>query len=169
VDSAISIKHISEQNIEYIRNYKKIKPDLKLLLSVGGWGHGGFSPMASTFENRQKFADSALSAMETLNLDGIDIDWEYPCIGWANIESSPDDKVNFTLMLNQLRETLNSRYKSPLLTIAVGAGKYFTDSTEMDKIAPILDYVSLMTYDMHFDNKTGHHTNLYPSSHETVK
>ena len=169
VDSEISIKHFKQEGIDTILKYKEINPDLKLLLSVGGWGAGGFSPMAATAENRKKFAESSIAVMNQLNLDGIDIDWEYPCIGSAGIEYSPDDKQNFTLMLAAMRETLDRNFTSPMLTIAVGSGKYFIDSTEMDKVAPLLDYVSLMTYDSQNNKYCSHHTNLYPMSDNTVK
>lgn len=168
VDSEISIRHFTQPNIDAILEYKKINPELKMLLSVGGWGAGGFSPMAATSDNRKKFAESSIAVIERLGLDGIDIDWEYPCIGSAGIEYSPDDKQNFTYMLDELRNTLDKNYKSPLLTIAVGAGKYFTDSTEMDKVAPLLDYVQLMTYDTYNRKNCSHHTNLYPMCDRTV-
>lgn len=168
VDSKISISHFKQPNIDAILEYKKINPELKLLLSVGGWGAGGFSPMSATSENRKKFAESSIAVIERLGLDGIDIDWEYPCIGSAGIEYSPDDKQNFTYMLDELRNTLDKNYKSQLLTIAVGAGKYFTDSTEMDKVAPLLDYVQLMTYDTYNRKNCSHHTNLYPMCDRTV-
>ena len=169
VESEMSIKHFKQSEIDTILTYKQINPNLKLLLSVGGWGAGGFSPMAATPETRQKFADSGIEIMNRLNLDGIDIDWEYPCIGSAGIEYSPDDKQNFTYMLDCVRNTLEQKFKSPMVTIAVGSGQYFIDSTEMDKVSPLLDYVSLMTYDSHNYKYCSHHTNLYPMSDNTVK
>lgn len=169
INSEMSIGHFKQSDIDTILNYKKINPELKILLSVGGWGAGGFSPMAATYDTRKKFAESSIEIMKRLNLDGIDIDWEYPCIGSAGIEYSPDDKQNFTFMLDCMRDTLEQKFKSPMLTIAVGSGEYFIESTEMDKVSPLLDYVSLMTYDMQNNAVTGHHTNLYPQANHTVQ
>lgn len=162
-NSKIVFEH--EEDLIYLDRIRKYNPDLKILFSVGGWGSGGFSPMAATVSNRLSFASSCLEFVDRFGLDGIDIDWEYPCIDWAGIEASPSDKHNYTLMLEQIREVFNTYWKKKLmLTVAVGNDSYFINNTEMDKVAKALDYVSIMTYDMRGcgDIYTGHHTNLMP-------
>ena len=144
---------------------KSYNPNLRMVISVGGWGAGGFSPAAATEEGRKKFADSCVALAEQWNLDGMDIDWEYPGLDWAGIEASPDDKTNYTLLLQAVRDAFNAAgHTDWMLTVAVGCDRYFTQNTEMDKVAKILDYVSLMTYDMRGCGEpfTGHHTNLLP-------
>ena len=112
-------------------------------------------------------AASAVRVLSAFPFDGIDLDWEYPCYGEADIASSPDDKANFTLLLKAIREALDARGAQDgrhyLLTIAAGADQYYVDGTEMDQAQRYLDYVQLMTYDMRggFQILTGHHTNLY--------
>ena len=44
--------------------------------------------------------------MNQYNLDGIDIDWEYPGSSAAGIKSRPEDRENFTLLLTALRDVL---------------------------------------------------------------
>lgn len=136
-----------ENDLKQISKIKKKNPKLKVLLSVGGWGCRGFSEMASTEEGREKFADSALDIVEEYKLDGIDIDWEYPVNGgWGVIDSKPEDKENYTLLLKTLRKTLP---KKSLLTIAAAANPAFiNDWTEFDKIVKYLDYVNIMSYDL---------------------
>ncbi|GAB2571050.1 glycoside hydrolase family 18 protein [Gracilibacillus alcaliphilus] len=162
----ISIDHL--KHLHQLEKIKAFNPKLTILLSVGGWSAGGFSEAASTAAGRQKMAESAVRIVrEYKELDGIDLDWEYPCYGEAGIESSPDDKENFTYLLKQIWEELDALQqetgKYALLTIATGADQYYIDGTEMDKIEQYLDYVQLMTYDMRggFQVLTGHHTNLY--------
>ena len=156
----IKISHL--KNTDYIKKLREYNPEIKILLSVGGWGAGGFSKAASTLDGCIKFAQSGYDAYTALGLDGIDIDWEYPCSDAAKIDASPDDKYNFTLMMQKLREALPN---SAMLTIAAGAGQYFIDGTEMEKVEKYLDYVQLMTYDMCGDGAiTVHHTNLFESS-----
>lgn len=161
----ISIEHL--KNLSQLRVLKSHNPDLQILLSVGGWGAGGFSEAASTPEGRLSFAESALDVLRAAPFDGIDLDWEYPCYSEAGIASSPADKQNFTLLLKQLRETLDRQGKEDgrhyLLTIAAGADQYYIDGTEMNLIHQYLDFIQLMTYDMRggFQVLTGHHTNLY--------
>ena len=68
-------------NEEYLPKIREINPDIKIVLSVGGWGADGFSQAARTEEGRALFAVSAVSLVETYGLDGIDLDWEYPVCG----------------------------------------------------------------------------------------
>lgn len=142
-----------------IEQFRKWNPELKLVLSIGGWEGDGFSPMAMTEEGRRTFARSCLETVERYNLDGIDIDWEYPCSSVAGIASDPRDKENFTLLLQALRDTLG---ENRILSAAVGAAQSCIRNTEMDKVAKILDFVGLMTYDLagEFPGKAGHHAGL---------
>lgn len=152
------------ENLAALDFIRKANPNIKILFSVGGWGAGGFSPMASTEEGRRTFALSCLALAEKWSLDGIDIDWEYPGLDWAGIEASPDDKVNYTLMLTAIRDAFDEAgHKDWMVTVAVGCDSYFIEHSEMDKVAKILDYVSIMTYDMRGCGEpiTGHHTNLF--------
>ena len=130
---------------------------MKIVLSVGGWGADGFSDMAMTEEGRRNFAKSCLDAVEKYNLDGIDIDWEYPCNDAAGIGADPRDKENFTALLKTLREYLGEKR---IVSVAVGASQRCIADTQMDKVAEIVDYVQLMTYDMVDGTRAGHHAAL---------
>ena len=138
---------------------KSQNPDLKVILSVGGWGAEGFSDAALTDASRTAFADSCLQVIQSNNLDGIDLDWEYPVNGgWGVIKGRPEDKQNFTLLLQKVRDTIGY---DKILSIASGAGAEFGANTELDKIAMICDYINIMTYDF---GANRHNANLYQSS-----
>jgi len=164
-DGAVSDAHWSHGKDldEAIRQY----PELTFIISIGGWGAGGFSEAASTEEGRQLFARTAVELMHRHGFKGLDIDWEYPCRSFADIASSPDDKVNFTRLLQTLRAHLDKETEKTgehyLLSIAVGAGDIFPGDIELEKINTIVDYVNLMTYDMKEWDRVTHHSNLYPS------
>lgn len=135
---------------------KSQNPNLKVVLSVGGWGAGNFSEMAADANHRKKFAENCLAAVKTYGLDGIDIDWEYPSSNSAGISASPNDISNFTLLMKDLRATLG---KDRLLTIATYAGvKYY----DFKNVTQYLDFVNIMTYDM--GRPPYHHSALYSSS-----
>jgi chitinase len=58
---------------------------VKVLISVGGWelGDGGgvddaFEEMASKKKTRARFVKNLSSFVSSYNLDGVDIDWEFP-------------------------------------------------------------------------------------------
>ncbi|UYQ94022.1 glycoside hydrolase family 18 protein [Chitinophaga horti] len=153
---------------------KKINPSLQILISIGGWSWSeNFSDAALTDASRKLFAHSATDIVARYQLDGVDIDWEYPGIpGEEGNVYRPEDKQNFTLMFQALRASLDSLQqrtgKRYLLTTAVGGSKSCVDHTEMDKAQQYLDYVNIMTYDYRTEGSrtTGHHTNLYPATGE---
>ncbi|MBV7403424.1 glycoside hydrolase family 18 protein [Enterobacter sp. ENT03] len=136
-------------------------PDLKVLLSVGGWGARGFSAAAATPEARAVFIRSAQDIVARYGLDGIDLDWEYPVNGaWGAVDSQPADRDNFTLLLKALRQAFGDK---KLVTIAVGANVDSPKSwVDVNAIAPLLDYINLMTYDMAYGTQY-FNANLYDS------
>lgn len=154
-------------DIDLIHTFRQWNPALKIVLSVGGWGAGGFSTMAMTEEGRRNFSRACLDIVEQYGLDGIDIDWEYPCSDLAEIDADPRDRENFTFLLAALREALGNR----IVSIAVGGDESFIQNTEMDKVAKIVDYVQLMTYDLRggFTSEAGHHASLGASRGDTSK
>ncbi|MBQ3762974.1 MAG: chitinase [Clostridia bacterium] len=150
---------------EYLKALDPIRawhPGIKIVLSVGGWGAGGFSLMSRTKAGQKAFAESCADFCFKNDIDGIDIDWEYPCNDSAGIDADPSDRQNFTGLLWELRQALG---KEKIVSIAAGAGSYFVRDTEMDKVAEICDYVQLMTYDMRsgFCRESGHHTAPFAS------
>lgn len=156
------------KNIHKLRELKAKYPHLKTLISIGGWGADGFSDAALTHDSRKLFSETAIDFMKRHDFDGIDVDWEYPCSDAAGIVARPEDKEHFTLMLKDLRERLSEQGKKDgrkyLLTIAVGAGRYFIEGTQMHLVHKYLDFINVMTYDMSAGRATtGHHTNLYAS------
>lgn len=130
-------------------------PELKVLLSVGGWGSGRFSEMAADPSLRKAFAARCASIIADYNLDGVDIDWEYPGSSAANISSSPEDKDNFSQLMHDLRAAIGPK---ALLTLATAAGAGFYD---FPAFVDDVDFVNIMSYDM--GGAPGHHAALYNS------
>lgn len=154
-------------NFRLLNQLKKVNPDLQILISIGGWTWSkNFSDAALTPSSRALFARTSVDIIRQYKLDGVDIDWEYPGQRGDNNKFRPEDKQNFTLMFVELRKELDKLTtetgKKYLLTAALGASKNFIANTEMDKVAKILDYLFLMTYDFGGpDGTVGHHTNLF--------
>ncbi|MFB9278067.1 glycoside hydrolase family 18 protein [Cohnella cellulosilytica] len=159
-----------EGSREALRRIRRIHPGIKLMLSVGGWGADGFSQAAATQAGRERLAASAVELIGEYGLDGVDIDWEYPGSSLAGISASREDKRNFTLLLRQLREAIDTGGPGRMLTIAAGGDTYFTLQTDMREICRYLDYVMLMTYDLQggFQTVTGHHAALYQGSRNLI-
>jgi chitinase len=156
--------------IARLRALKTINPQLKVILSIGGWGAEWFSDAALTAESRCRFASSAIELMRQNDLDGLDIDWEYPGQQGGNARFRREDKENFTLLLRDLRRELDvlsdgrglkgaERYT---LSIATGGGQYF-QFTQMDRVHKSVDWINVMTYDFAagWSPATGHHAALF--------
>jgi chitinase len=158
-------------NLRKLSELKKINPDLKILISVGGWTWSkNFSDAVLTDTSTQNFASSAVSIVAKYNLDGVDIDWEYPgMIGDSNVYR-PEDKEHYTLLFRDLRQDLDSlgniTHMKYYVTTAVGGSQAYIDHTEMDKVQQYTDYINVMSYDYAggSDVISNHHTNLYTSS-----
>jgi chitinase len=153
---------------------KNINPNLKILISIGGWTWSkNFSDAVLSDTSRQNFATSAVALVSKYNLDGVDIDWEYPgMIGDSNVYR-PEDKENYTFLFRDLRHGLDSlsqiTHVKYFVTTAVGGWKAYIDHTEMGKLQQYMDFINIMSYDFvdGSDTISGHHTNLYNSSEDT--
>lgn len=55
---------------------KKVNPNMKVMVAVGGWGLDEFFRFNATDENRDNLADVFVEFVKLFNLDGIDVDWE---------------------------------------------------------------------------------------------
>ena len=123
----------------------------------------------ATEGSRLKFVSNILDAYNRFSLDGIDIDWEYPGQIGDNNKYRAEDKENYTLMLQALRERMDDEGKKDsrryLLTIATGVGAAFVSHTDLGQAQRYVDYVNLMGYDIYNGNDkvTGHLSNLYQS------
>jgi chitinase len=156
------------ENFKLLADLRRMHPHLRILISVGGWTwSGNFSDAALTAESRRRFVDSAIAFVRRHDIDGVDIDWEYPGLRGNGNVHRPEDRENFTALMTGLRRALDAegraRNRQYLLTFAAGAFPDFIAHTEMDKVQAVVDFVNLMTYDFRTsDPIAGHHANLYP-------
>ncbi|MEX0361197.1 MAG: glycoside hydrolase family 18 protein, partial [Allomuricauda sp.] len=137
-------------------------PHIKIMIACGGWGADGFSDMAHTPENRKKFVESAVAFNKAYELDGLDMDWEYPAIPAAGTGARPEDKQNFTLLMKELREGLNTLDRKQTLTFASAGWQRYYNNVELLEVMKHVDYMNIMTYDQVGGSSpfTGHHTPL---------
>jgi chitinase len=157
------------ENFQILNGLKAQNPDLKVMVSVGGWGwSGGFSDAVASAQSRKKFVDSAVQFVLDHNLDGLDIDWEYPGQPGAGNKFRPEDKQNYTLMLKELRTRFNIEGKKQgkhwYTSVATGANERWMQNTEMKKVQLYVDSINLMCYDYYGSgphSTTGHHAPLY--------
>ncbi len=154
----------SEKYLRDMVNLKLENPKLKAILGIGGWGAEGFSDAALTPTSRYAFAREVKRWVDEYNLDGVDIDWEYPGSSAAGIKSRPEDTQNFTLLLEALRDVLGD---DAWISVAGTGDPGYIANVEIAEIAPIINYFNLMAYDFTAgetgDRAGRHQSNLYPS------
>ena len=92
---------------------KQLHPNLKVLISIGGWNPPTYNTLfdqaASTQAQRQAFVGSCINMFIQGNIasgvstgtlfDGIDLDWEFP---------NANDTANFTALMTEFRNELNT-------------------------------------------------------------
>ncbi|XP_035787942.1 probable chitinase 10 [Anopheles albimanus] len=156
--------------IAKVNNLKQINPSLKTIAAVGGWDDahaiaGNFAKVAANPSLRAAFARNAVAFLQKYGFNGMDIDWEYPAKWQAEGMSSPADKANLVLLLQELRNAFTPY--GYLLTIAVGATRSLGDiAYDVPAISNVVDYINLMEYDMHgsWETTVGHHAPAYTAS-----
>ncbi|MDQ7906215.1 glycosyl hydrolase family 18 protein [Phytohabitans sp. ZYX-F-186] len=113
--------------------------NVKVLIAVGGWNNGddsAFEALAASSGGRTTFVNSLVSFVTQYNLDGVDIDWEYPDPGTSG--------NNFTALMQQLSTAMHSRGK--LLTAAVVSGGGTAQGVQ-PAVFGYVDWLNIMTYD----------------------
>lgn len=142
-------------NFGELRKLKEKYPHLKTTIAVGGWGgSANFSEAAATEEARTIFADSLVDFIIEHGFDGVDLDWEYPVSGGGpGTYPNPADKENYPLLLEKIREKLDEQEEKDrthyTLSIAGAANTGFVNNTQLGLSQQYLDYVQIMTYDIH--------------------
>jgi GH18 family chitinase len=125
--------------VKYVHQHKK-----QVFISIGGWGIGDgggddtrFHKMAERAEGRHTFVQNVMKFVQTYQVDGVDLDWEYPD------EDSPSAD-HYVALVNELGDALHAQGKK--LTAAVisyGKKGYGMKKEALDK----MDWINLMAYD----------------------
>ena len=161
---------IAGPKLEALVKQKQRNSDLKVMIACGGWGADGFSDMALTAEGRAKFIASASEFIKKYQLDGLDMDWEYPGISGAGTMAREEDTKNFTALMKGLREMLDEFDIPKVLTFASAGWKRYYDFIEINEVMKYADYTNVMTYDLvsGVSEYTGHHTALGDVASEDI-
>lgn len=125
----------------------------KRILSFGGWD---FSALPATYmifrnavleANRLKAATNIANFIIKHNLDGVDIDWEYP--GAPDIPGIPagdkDDGTRYLKFLVVLKNLLPGK----TVSIAAPSSYWYLKQFPIKQIGAVVDYIVYMTYDLH--------------------
>jgi chitinase len=115
---------------------------VKVFIAIGGWSDNGsvldpvFESIGGDAGSRANLVNDALYVVNTYNLDGVDIDWEYPDAG--------NSSANFTTLMRDLSNALRPRGKG--LSFAGAADSYSASGIGSD-VFQYVDHVNIMAYD----------------------
>jgi chitinase len=178
-------------NFHQLQALKQRHPQLKVLISLGGWTWSKyFSDAALTKESRERFVSSCIDLFIKGNIpspgwggmggpgaaaglfDGIDLDWEWPgSEGNAGNIIRAQDKQNYTKLLAEFRKQLHAYGKQTgrdyLLTAFLPASAAKIDlGFEVPDVFGFLNYATVQGYDFHgaWESTTNHQSNLYTAS-----
>lgn len=151
--------------LKQMKQVREWNPDIKIVLSIIPEEPDAFTVVSASEELRGNLTEACRKLVAESGFDGVDFDWEYPCVPSNGMNCSPADRENFTLLCEAARKGMDAA-GGGIVSIAAGADLYYIESIEVDKLAKILDYVCLMTYDLKcgFHALSGHHTALYSST-----
>lgn len=115
---------------------------VKIHVSIGGaTSSGNYSGVVANANRRQTFVNDLANIVTTYNLDGVDIDWEFP---------SGSDANNLALLFqeirtrfDQLETTLGKRL---YISMAVAPLVWNTDGINATSIE-IVDFINIMAFD----------------------
>jgi chitinase len=111
----------------------------KVGILVGGWNDGddsAFETLAASSTTRARFVKSVIALLQLHDIDGVDLDWEFP----NGIESGK----NFTLLVKQLAKALKKHDKFFSIAVpALGEHARYFDVKALSKA----DFVNVMAYD----------------------
>ena len=177
-------------NFQQLQALKQQYPDLKVLISLGGWTWSKyFSDAALTKQSRERFVSSCIDLFIKGDIpppgwggmggpgaaagvfDGIDVDWEWPgSEGNVGNIIRPEDKGNFVKLLDEFRKQLRAHGKQTgrdyLLTAFLPASEAKIEAGL--KVAQVFDSLTFATvqgYDFHgtWEPTTNHQSNLLTS------
>lgn len=142
---------------------KSRNPQLKVMLSLGGWGGcASCSGVFNSAQGRREFAESVKEISAYFKTDGLDLDWEYPAIkGFPEHIYRKEDRNNFTALLKEIREVNGDNFE--LSFAAGGFTSYIDSSIDWKSAVQYTDFINIMTYDLvhGYSTVSGHHTPLY--------
>lgn len=166
INGSIEVEHLDI--LQKMSELRAWNPSLKICVSLVPKEADAFTVCCASEELRKVAAQSCVEMITRYGFDGVDFDWEYPCVPSNGVDATLADKHNFTLFCREVRAAVDALGKNPnpIVSIAAGADLYYTQCVELPELAKVLDYICLMTYDLKcgFHALAGHHSQLYSST-----
>ena len=154
--SGLCVERSGTRYLEEFKSLKSERPNLKTILSIGGWGGSKyFSDVAATAASRSVFVESCLGYLSKYDFDGIDIDWEFPISGGLpGNHYRSDDASNQVRLVREFKKQLRilqltqKRVNPYLIGVAVSGEKTQSQVFDVGGLAREVDWFGVMAYDL---------------------
>lgn len=149
------------ERLKEMADLKKVNPQLKVMLGLGGYKRKGFCEMAGDKEKKRAYIREVKALVDSLGLDGVDLDWEFPTTEAGGHTASPDDAKNYVSLVKDLRKALG---KNKWLSFFSDHSALFID---LRKMSPYVDFVNVAGYNLSIPKegrRAYHQSPLYSSS-----
>lgn len=147
-NGAVTVEGLSSFNT-FVRDGLTLrKKGIRMVLSVAG-GADNFSNACRNV-GPSAVADNIMYYVEKYNLDGVDIDWEFP--------ADSTDQQYLNVLCQSLRAKLDILGKGGtpyLLTAAIPSSQLY-QRFDLKTLNKYLDYVNMMSYDMNASGRASH-------------
>lgn len=153
---------LSVAGLSNLQNVLKLRAKgVRVVIVIDGVSEdtrAAFATAASSAANRDKLATSIANVIEQYQLDGVDLDWEFP--------TGSTQVANFSLLVKRIREKLDESDRELILSAAVISGGYSNhyDLVELNKY---LDFLHIMSYGMSGRSSARHQSALIKSTYAT--
>ena len=145
-----TISEADEKALSTLRDYKVAHPSVKLMISLNG---NGFCYVSRTPQRRRELAENLKPIIQNYDIDGIDVDWEYPMRNTNGYKHCVHDAADYAALMETFRETYGADFE---LSIALSGSVTFMNDLNNRRMAKTLDFVNVMTYDLGLRNHCGY-------------
>ena len=139
---------------------KKKNPKLKVILGLNDYRRPGFSEMARDKKKRKAYVKNVKEIIKNYNLDGVDLDWEYPTIEGSGHNFTSEDDKNYVSLVKELRKALGKEAWISYYSYNTG------DFIDHKGMLPYVTYVNASGYNLAIPREGTpplHQSPLYPS------
>lgn len=131
-DGTLDSSRLSEDTLKQLADLK-VKFGTRIYISIGGWERSsGFAPMAKNPELRAMFIQNVLAFALAHNLDGVDVDWEFP--------QNEEEFKNSISLLKEMQLALSSH--GLIVSVALSPDSEFPLGSYS-----VVDRIHIMSYD----------------------
>lgn len=157
---------IIKGNFAAVAKLKEQQPDLKVMISVGGWSHSKhISNVLADPQKMQNLLTSWQGLVDQYGFDGLELDWQYPISGGALDNSN--NKQDLENLLG-FAKAYKAQCSQCILSVTLGAGSHVRKGWPFLQLKNHIDWFILhaSAFNGSWSNSTGHISPLFATQQQ---